>query len=587
MSNSTYESLKKVWNHLSKRRHRQFQYLVILTLLSSIAEIVSLGSILPFIAAITSPDDVLNYPLVSFLANYLDIKNGNDLVIPLSITFALAAFLSGAFRLLVLWGTVRLGNGCGADLSVNIFSKTLHQPYEVHIARSSSEIVSGITQKIGAVTGVLISVVTFFTSLGLFLTIMITLIVYNPIVALIASCTFGTLYLLIGFSTSKRLLKNSSIIALQQNHVIKAIQEALGSIRDVLLDGTQNVYIKNYRDSVDKLRRSNVENSFISQFPRYAMESFALILVAILVVILYATYEDMSGTLPLLGMVALGAQRVLPLIQQIYGNWSVLVSSHKALVDVLILLEQSLPLEDSYKITNKLAFTKSICFKNVGFRYSDNSPLIFEDLNLNISKGSRIGLIGKTGCGKSTLVDLLLGLLQPKTGHIFIDGQTISSHQNLAAWQKKLAHVPQSIFLTDESISQNIAFGVPFEEIDIARVKLAAEQAQLSSFIENWNEGYDAIVGERGVRLSGGQKQRIGIARALYKYAEVLIFDEATSALDNETEKDIMKTIDALSRDLTMIIIAHRLTTLKNCDTIIKLHDGMIKQYSYDEIINA
>jgi ATP-binding cassette, subfamily B, bacterial PglK len=584
---SVYITLKEVWDCLPTRRHQQFGLLIFLTLLSSIAEIVSLGAVVPFIAAITDPDKVFAYPLVSYLAEFLEITSGAELVVPLTIAFAVAAVVSGMFRLLVLWATIQLGNRCGADISVDIYSRTLFQPYAVHIARSSSEIVSGITQKVGTVTSVLISVVMFFTSLSLFFAIIGTLIAFNPMVALWATGSFGLLYFLIGYTTRSRLSTNSLTIAQQQNKVVKSIQEGLGSIRDVLLDSTQNVYISTYSKSVDKLRLGNSENAFISQFPRYAMESLGLVLIGIFVLFLNNSGIGITGALPLLGMLALGAQRLLPIIQQIYGNWSVLIGSHNALIDVLELLEQPLPSQDNTSLVEGLTLKESICFKDVSFKYSENLPWVFEELNLTIPKGSRVGIIGTTGGGKSTLVDILMGLLQANKGDVLIDRQNIKSDVLRASWQRTIAHVPQSIYLADSTITQNIAFGVPSEQIDIDRVKLAAKQAKLANFIENGPEGYNAIVGERGVRLSGGQRQRIGIARALYKNANVLIFDEATSALDDRTELDIMQTIDSLSRDFTMIIIAHRITTLKNCDIIFNLKDGIAKQHTYHQIINA
>ncbi|MDC0990296.1 ABC transporter ATP-binding protein [Gammaproteobacteria bacterium] len=587
MDKSVYITLKKVWDCLPTRRHQQFGLLIFLTLLSSIAEIVSLGAVVPFIAAITDPDKVFAYPLVSYLAEFLEITSGAELVVPLTIAFAVAAVVSGMFRLLVLWATIQLGNRCGADISVDIYSRTLFQPYAVHIARSSSEIVSGITQKVGTVTSVLISVVMFFTSLSLFFAIIGTLIAFNPMVALWATGSFGFLYFLIGYTTRSRLSTNSLTIAQQQNKVVKSIQEGLGSIRDVLLDSTQNVYISTYSKSVDKLRLGNSENAFISQFPRYAMESLGLVLIGIFVLVLNNSGSGITGALPLLGILALGAQRLLPIIQQIYGNWSVLIGSHNALIDVLELLEQPLPSQDNTSLVEGLTLKESICFKDVSFKYSENLPWVFEGLNLAIPKGSRVGIIGTTGGGKSTLVDILMGLLQANKGDVLIDRQNIKSDVLRASWQRTIAHVPQSIYLADSTITQNIAFGVPSEQIDIDRVKLAAKQAKLANFIENGPEGYNAIVGERGVRLSGGQRQRIGIARALYKNANVLIFDEATSALDDRTELDIMQTIDSLSRDFTMIIIAHRITTLKNCDIIFNLKDGIAKQHTYHQIINA
>ena len=237
-------------------------------------------------------------------------------------------------------------------------------------------------------------------------------------------------------------------------------------------------------------------------------------------------------------------------------------------------MDQSLPSELKDTST-PITFAKEIVLDNISFSYSADAQPILQDLSLTIPKGSRIGFIGETGSGKSTLLDIIMGLLQPTSGALKIDGDRIDS-SNLRAWQKHVAHVPQSIFLADGTIAENIAFGLPLDQIDEVRVRQAAEQAQIHDIIEKLPNGYQTIVGERGVRLSGGQRQRLGIARAIYKQADVIIFDEATSALDNETEKAVMEAIDQLSNELTILVIAHRLSTLKNCTQIIKLPDGQI-----------
>ena len=244
-----------------------------------------------------------------------------------------------------------------------------------------------------------------------------------------------------------------------------------------------------------------------------------------------------------------------------------------------------MPLHANQPTTKPLVFRQSIRLNQVSFRYSNQAPWIIRELDITIKKGSRVGIVGATGGGKSTLLDIVMGLLSPTEGRIEVDGQTIDA-MNQRAWQLHIAHVPQAIFLADSSIAENIAFGVTKDNIDFERVKLAAQQAQIADVIEAWPSRYQTFVGERGIRLSGGQRQRIAIARALYKQADVIIFDEATSALDNETEYAVMQAIDSLSNDLTIIIIAHRLTTLKNCTHVVELGDGSVKRVgTYKEII--
>jgi ATP-binding cassette, subfamily B, bacterial PglK len=303
----------------------------------------------------------------------------------------------------------------------------------------------------------------------------------------------------------------------------------------------------------------------------------------------YALSKDIDGfgkAVPILGALALGAQRMLPAMQQSYSAWTSLRGEQDALQDTLALLEQPLPDYAYQPSPEPISFQRQILFNNISFRYSPQAPWVLKNLTLTIAKGSRVGFIGTTGSGKSTLLDLLMCLLPPTEGTFKVDGQAINS-TNLRAWQAHIAHVPQAIFLADSSIAENIAFGLPKNEIDHARVRLAAEQAQISDAIESWPQQYNTFVGERGVRLSGGQRQRIGIARALYKQADVIVFDEATSALDNDTEEAVMQAIESLSKDLTILIIAHRLTTLKNCPQIVELGDCAIKSIgSYQDLIS-
>jgi ATP-binding cassette, subfamily B, bacterial PglK len=352
--------------------------------------------------------------------------------------------------------------------------------------------------------------------------------------------------------------------------VVKALQEGLGGIRDVLLDGTQPAYCHIYQRADAPLRRAQASITFISQSPRFLMESIGMVLFAALALGMNHGPQGALAALPILGALALGAQRLLPALQQGYAAWSSIIGYQSSTQEVLELLDQPLPPEASQPLPAPLPFKKLIQFDSVKFRYTSETPWVIDNLSFNIPKGTRVGFVGKTGSGKSTCLDMLMGLLKPSSGRIMVDG-TILNQQNLRSWQRNIAHVPQSIFLADISLAENIAFGVPPENIEMKRVKEAARQAHIADFIESSPQGYKALVGERGIRLSGGQRQRIGIARALYKQATVLVFDEATSALDHETEQAVMEAIESLSADLTILIIAHRLTTIKNCAQIIEI----------------
>jgi ATP-binding cassette subfamily B protein len=415
--------------------------------------------------------------------------------------------------------------------------------------------------------------------------IILALIVINPLVALIAMLVFGISYGITAWISRRRLQYNSKSIVQQQSKTIKVLQESLGGIRDVILDSTQILYSDIFREADIPLRRATGDNNFIGQFPRYAMETIGIIMIAVLAYFLSRQPGGIDTALPILGAMGIGSQRLLPALQQIYSSWVSIVGNHIQLADIIEILEKPLPKELAQPVP--LNFYKNIQISKLYFRYSNDSPWILDDIDLNINKGARVGFIGSTGTGKSTLLDVIMGLLLPTKGEILVDNQELVGNK-LRSWQRNIAHVPQNIYLADTTISENIAFGVPSEHIDMNRVRYAARLAQIDEYIESNAEGYNAFVGERGIQISGGQRQRIGIARALYKQAEVLIFDEATSALDSNTEQDVMNAIGGLNRNLTILIIAHRLTSLKDCDIIIELKQGKIlRQGSFKSLIES
>ena len=578
--------LQGLWRHLSRRRQRQFVALLGLMLISSFMEVVSLGAVLPFLAVLTEPERVFDYPLVASKAQAWGITSADQLVLPLTVAFGLAALAAGAIRMLLLWVSTRVAYAIASDLSIEVYRRTLFQPYSIHLSRNSSQVIGSLTHQVNEVAfGVLLSLPTLVSSLLLLVAILCTLMVINPVVASVAGLGFGASYILITFKSRHRLRRDSRRIAQGQAQIIKALQESLGSIRDVILDGTQTVFCDIYRKIDVPLRKAQGNNLFISACPRYAMEALGMVLIAVLAYQLSRQSGGVSAALPLLGALALGAQRMLPALQQIYSSWTNVLGNQAALAAIVNLLEQPMPEHSVQSGLPLLEFRKTIKFQSVSFSYANDEHLILNDLNLTIFKGSRVGIIGSTGSGKSTLIDLLMGLLKPTHGDISVDDLPMTD-LNRQSWQRMIAHVPQSIYLTDTTVAENIAFGVPFTEIDMERVQLAAQQAQIDSFIESRPNGYRSLLGERGVYLSGGQRQRIGIARALYKQTSILVFDEATSALDGKTEQEVMQAIEGLSENLTILIIAHRLTTLKNCTQIVELSDGRIKRTgTYQDIV--
>jgi ATP-binding cassette, subfamily B, bacterial PglK len=590
MSNSTINSrhspLLNLWHHLPKRRQKQFYLLLIIMIFASFLEIVSIGAVVPFLGVLTAPEQVYQNQLLQPIIKYLKLTEPNQLVLPLTVGFVLAILLAGIVRLALLYLMTRLSYASGADLSINIYRRTLYQGYPIHAQRNSSEVINGIITKTNAVISqVLTPALRLISSLIILLGIIIALFLINIYMSLITLIGFGILYWIVIRFTRQWLKDSSECIASQSTQMIKSLQEGLGGIRDVLVDGTQQFYCQLYRNADLPLRRATGTNIFISGAPRYIMEMLGMSLIAILACSM-SRFDGISTAIPMIGALALGAQRLLPALQQAYSAFSTMKGADSSLRDIVHLLDQPLPEYICQPAVKPISFNHSITLKQINFEYTSEKPQILRDINLTINKGLRIGFIGTTGSGKSTLLDIIMGLLSPTSGELLIDDKLINEN-NMRSWQSHIAHVSQHIYLSDSTIEENIAFGISKEKINHGKVKKAAQKAQISELIESWKDGYQTFVGERGIRLSGGQRQRIGIARALYKEANVLIFDEATSALDNETEQAVMDAITGLSDDLTILIIAHRLTTLKSCDKIIKLDKSQISAVgAYKEMVD-
>jgi ATP-binding cassette, subfamily B, bacterial PglK len=576
--------IKQFWKHLHKRRRKQFFLLLILMVVASIMEVVSIGAIVPFLSVLTAPEQIYQHHLAQPLIKILEITEPSQLLLPLTIMFVVATLISATVRLLLLYTLTRLSYATGADLNIDIYRRTLYQDYSIHISRNSSEIINSIITKTNIViVHILVPSLNLISSVVIMLGITSIVFTINAQVALITFLVFALFYSVIAFFTKKSLQKNSQLIANESTKMVKSLQEGLGGIRDVLIDGTQEFYCKLYQNADLSLRRASGDNVFIGHSPRYLMEAVGMILLTILAYTL-TLQSNVVVAIPVLGALALGALKLLPPLQSAYGSYSAIKGAKSSFIDVLNLLNQPLPDNASQDLINPTPFKREIVFKDLSFRYTKNTPWILKNVNLSFKKGETIGFIGATGSGKSTLLDILMGLLTPTSGELLIDGVAITQ-QNRRAWQAHISHVPQSIYLADSTIQENIAFGVGSEQIKEHRVVQVAQQAQVSKMINNLKNKYKTFVGERGVQLSGGQRQRIGIARALYKDSDVLIFDEATSALDNQTEQKIMQQIAKLKDNQTVFIIAHRLTPLEHCDSIIRINsDYTIEQVNFNQI---
>jgi len=576
---SLQQLLRLLWGHLSRRRRAQLSGLLLVMLASSAAEVVSLAAVLPFLTVLANPEGLWNQQLVRKWATFFGIDRAADLLLPITIAFALAAVTSGSIRLINLWLNGRLAAAIGSDLSCEVYRRTLYQPYGVHLSRNSSSLIASISGDVSRIiTQVLLPLLLLASSGLIAIGLVVTLAVINWSIAFGLGLALVLVYLFAILSSKQPLKRLGHRQVVLTQRLIQSLQEGLGAIRDVLLEGTQEFYVKNYSKADRSLRRVATDSSFLSSYPRLVLEPIGMALIAITAYLLIR-YQGIGGTLPLLGALALGAQRLLPMSQKVYEGWAQSQGAKSSLANVLDLLNQPISVAEQRPRPAPLELKDKLCFEGVRFRYRPGLAEVLRGLDIEIRSGERIGLIGSTGSGKSTTLDLLMGLLEPTSGRILVDGEDLHDSrfpERLLAWRATIAHVPQSIYLSDSSIAENIAFGLSKDQINLALVREAAKQAHIADFIESSPDGYNTFVGERGVRLSGGQRQRIGIARALYKNAQWLIFDEATSALDNETEAAVMDSIEGLSRSLTVILIAHRLSTVERCDRVIKLDQGCV-----------
>lgn len=586
MKTNLFYNLLNLWSHFRRRRKIQFVGLLMLSITTAFAETFSIGAVLPFLAALTDPESLYNSHFMQPVLEFFSITSPQEMLFPLTLVFLSAVLFAGGMRLLQLSMNTFVSFSTGAELSVEVYRRTLYQPYSTHLSQNSSAVINALATKVPLITnGTIVPFISMISSGFILVTILLVLLFVDVVVSLSIFSGFGLVYFLIIILSRPILKKNGEVIAKKSSIMIKTMQEGLGGIRDVIIDNAQKLYQQSYTKAVLPLRRAQAINQVIGQSPRYAIEAIGITIIGSFAYFLVVHGDGLGNGLPILGTIVLGAQRMLPALQTIFVSWSSIQGNAAVVTDVLEFLEQ--PIDETHEYEyGTIPLAKNIVLKNLCFRYSLYGPDVINNVNFAITKGSKVGFIGATGSGKSTLLDIIMGLVKPTEGDLLVDGVAIDEH-SAGAWQRNIAHVPQSIFLSDSSIKENIAFGIPINKIDFERVKCAAKQAHIDTLIDSWPDKYNTFVGERGIRLSGGQLQRIGVARALYKKANLIVLDEATSSLDLKTEEKIMNTIDGLDDDLTILIVAHRLSTLSKCDTIVEIKNGVIKSVGgYNEITN-
>ena len=576
---------------LSRKNRFRLLMLIIMMFVSGLAEIITLGSVYPFLASIINPDFLFDDQFFGGIFQYLEIDKSSNFLLSMSLFFCFAVVLSSSIRIFITWLNYKWSYELAADLVIKNYQSSLLDSYLTHISRNSSEMISAISHKTSNLIGSLILPTLNLIQLSILSSsILIGLIVLLPTHYWFVICLLCVFYLSLAFIVRKKLIKNSEIISSNQIRTIKILQESLNGIKDIILGNYYEKFIDEFSESERPYRRGYGSNAFLIIFPRFLIEAIGIIIIVSLAYMSFSLAEDPSSTLPTIGILVLAIQRLLPYLQQVYQAYGSIKGNTQLNMEVLNMLLAEDARNKKYSNAEDLLdfnFEKSIELKNASFRYTLESKYALKDINLKILKGQKVGIIGSTGSGKSTLVDFLMGLLPFREGEIFIDEKPLLL-DSVASWHKSIIHVPQFIFLSDTSIRNNIAFGEREDQISETRVIEALKSAQLEDYIGTLPEGLSTQVGERGLQLSGGQMQRIAIARSLYKGGDILILDEATNSLDKETEINIVKTIKDLGEETTMIMIAHNLSTLEGCDLLVIMQEGrIVRAGNYKEIVNS
>ncbi len=571
---------------LTKKDLRYFVFIFFGILLSGILEVAGIASIAPFMAIVSSPELASENETLAFLFNITNAESHKEFVIILGFGVIAVLLVSNSYQAFMMWVVTNFSRFQTHRLSVRLLRQYLFKPYSFFLNRNTSEMGKNVVSEVSrGVGGVLLPLLNLVSKSIISVSILILVVLIDPYTAIMAILIFGGIYTALYLSVKKLLHKIGIQTTDSATARFKIAQESMSGIKEIKLRGSENIFIDLFDIQSNLYAKNYAIRALIASIPRYFIEVIAFGgIIAIIISMLIAGKTE-SEVITLTSVYAMAGYRLLPAIQGIYGD----LTNLKFNLPIFSVLANDLK-ENKYKeqvqgYSEKIDFKEKISIKDVHFSYDGNKSIL-NDINLSITRNDTIGFVGTTGSGKTTLIDILLGLLTPDKGSIFVDSTQIDQ-KNLQSWQKKIGYVPQSIFLIDDSVEKNIAFSIASDKIDKKRVVDAAKMADLHDFILTLEDGYSTSVGERGVRLSGGQLQRIGIARALYHNPEVLILDEATSSLDGATENTIMESIHGLSHKKTIIIIAHRLTTLKECDVIYLLDKGqVVASGNYQELVD-
>ncbi len=547
-----------------------FRYLIVATVACAFLEVFTLSLIVPFVNAMIKTEEQVHAPWIESALSAVGVS-----LTPLSfgVLILAALLLSGTARLILLFSSTRFCFSVGRDLSNHIYGAVIQQPYSVHTGRNTAEIITNVNVHVNEVIFYGLMPAINLLSNAIFIFILLSGVLYFvPSLSLVVIVAFGLVYVVYAIQVKQKIKQRTERISVMQVGLTQHVQESLQGIREILLDQSQHQMRSIFGHKNKQLRQDQAVVQYLAQSPRFILETLGMVvLISLCMLMLGASrsFNELAGSLALL---ALGLQRILPSAQQAFQSWVLIQSSQQALKACFSLLQS--PIEEVGSVS-ALRLTGHIEFRDVTFQYPGRDEQVLKRLSLFISKGERIGLLGKSGQGKSTFLDLLLGLQQPKSGEILVDGAAITGGAALG-WRRTVAHVPQHFLIVDGTLTENIAWGTDQSSVDHVLVEECAQIAGLAEFIDRLPLRYDTTVGERGVLLSGGQRQRLAIARAFYKRSSLIVLDEATSALDSTTEFAILDSIFSRDRELTIVMVSHQRDALRRCDRVYEMKNGAL-----------
>ena len=582
----------RIFDLLDKTEQRRFLILMGLLILVAIAELAGLGAVFLLLGVLSDPDRIQESERLSWAYETFGFSSVSSFQVALAILAILVVLSSQAIKMAGIYASARFSSMRQYTLSSRLLSIYLRQPYTWYLGRSSSDVSRRVLSEVNNFIGkVLLPSLNLVSAALVTLAIIGFLLAVDPVICIATGLIIGGGYLGIYFWQRRRLKWIGKELVRHNQTRFRLTQEAMGGFKEVKLMGLERGYSRRFESAALEAARHGAYASVLQQLPRIALEAIVFgFLIGLVMVLLLWNEGNLAAIIPKLGIFAFATLRLLPSLQKIYAAFTSILVGQASLEQIYddFMKASKTAVDLPTGGDKRLGLDQAITLENVAFSYPAAERTALRNVSLRIPKCTTVGIVGGTGAGKTTLVDLILGLLSPDSGEIRID-ETPLSRDNLRSWQRSIGYVPQSIFLTDDSVRQNIAFGVPQDAIDNHAVERAAKLAALHDFvIEELPEGYETIVGERGVRLSGGQRQRIGIARALYHSPGLLILDEATSALDNITERVVMEAVETIRDEMTIIMIAHRLSTVRNCDVIYVMEHGTVASSgTYDELLHT